>query len=158
VTSQLGGVFYLLNVAIALGLYGDFTKPREPGIDLAIWDFVRGVGWHLAPRRFRRDPVWKLLGWLAGRDARARWRAPLWVIQSLLPHLRSRIARALGVADPRHADALLCVHRGQVVTSPAHLDVFFSLAAHPLTIRLAGLDRNPGWIPAADRIVTFHYD
>jgi hypothetical protein len=158
VTSQVGGVLYLLNVAIALGLYGDFTMPRERGIDLPIWDFVIAVGSYLAPRRFRRDPLWRLLAELAGREARAGRRAPLWVTQSLVPHLRSRIGRALGVARLRHADAVLCVHRAQIVTSPAHLDVFFSLAAHPMAIRLAGLDRDPGWIPAADRIVTFHYD
>ena len=158
VTSRLGGVFYLLNVAIALGLYGDFTMPRERGINLSIWDFVRLAGWHLAPRRFRRDPLWQLVAQLAGRDARRRQHAPLWVTQSLVPHLRSRIARALGIAHGRNASAVLCVHRAQVVTSPAHLDVFFSLAAHPMAIRLAGLDRDPGWIPAADRTVTFHYD
>jgi len=158
VTSRLGGVFYLLNVAIALGLYGDFTTPRARGINLPIWDFVRLAGWHLAPRRFRRDPLWQLVAHLAGRDARGWQRDPLWVTQSLVPHLRSRIARALGVAHLRDAGAVLCVHRAQVVTSPAHLDVFFSLAAHPMAIRLAGLDRDPGWIPAADRTVTFHYD
>ena len=29
-----------LNVALALGLYGDFTEPLKPGVDLSPWDFV----------------------------------------------------------------------------------------------------------------------
>jgi hypothetical protein len=47
---------------------------------------------------------------------------------------------------------------GRVTTTPAHLDVHFSLAAHPIDIRMAGLDRDPGWIPAAGRHVAFHFD
>jgi len=38
-----------------------------------------------------------------------------------------------------------------------HLDLFFELSEHPLEIRLAGLDRDPGWVPAAGRFVRFHY-
>jgi hypothetical protein len=158
IQSGVGGVFYLLNVAIALELYGDFTKPAAAGIDLPIWDFVRMAGRQLAPQRFRRDPVWHLLAQLAGRDGGRAVRAPLWLTQELLPHLRSRIARALGIAQSRHAGRLLCVHRARVEITLAHVDVFFSLAAHPIAIRLGGVDRDPGWIPAADRIVTFHYD
>jgi hypothetical protein len=38
------------------------------------------------------------------------------------------------------------------------VDVAFFLADLPIPIRLSGLDRDPGWIPAADRIVSFRYD
>jgi hypothetical protein len=158
VESRLGGVFYLLNVAIALGLYGDFSLPAQRGIDLPIWDFLRFAGRQIAPRRFGHDPIWRLLARLAGRDGGARLRTPLWLTQSLLPYVRSRVARGLGLADPRHAGFLLSVHRARILTSPSHVDVFFSLAAHPISIRMGGLDRDPGWIPAADRIVAFHYD
>ena len=44
------------------------------------------------------------------------------------------------------------------MTSPTHVDVMFSLAELPIELRLSGLDRDPGWIPAADRVVAFHYD
>jgi hypothetical protein len=27
----------------------------------------------------------------------------------------------------------------------------------PLQIRFAGLDRDPGWVPAAGRFITFHF-
>jgi hypothetical protein len=158
IESEVGGVFYLLNAAIALGWYGDFTEPRHVDIDLPIWDFVTLVGRQLSPRRFRRDPLWRLFAALGGHEARRPPRTPAWLNQSLVPHLRTRVARGLGVTRVRHAGPLLCVHRARVVISPSHVDVFFSLAAHPVVIRLGGLDRNPGWIPAAGRIVTFHYD
>ena len=42
--------------------------------------------------------------------------------------------------------------------SAEHVDIYFSLGALPFEIRLAGLDRDPGWIPAAGKTVTFHYE
>jgi hypothetical protein len=38
------------------------------------------------------------------------------------------------------------------------LEVGFSLETYPLEIRLAGLDRDPGWIPAAGRTVRFRFE
>jgi len=43
------------------------------------------------------------------------------------------------------------------VLTDVHLDIFFTLAEHPLELRLAGLDRDPGWVPSAGRYVRFHY-
>ena len=37
------------------------------------------------------------------------------------------------------------------------IDVHMDLAALPLPMRLAGLDRDPGWIPAAACDVRFHF-
>ena len=80
IETEVGGVFYLLNVALRLGLYGDFTTPSQPGIDLSIWDFLTLAGRGLTPRRFRRDPVWVLFADLAGRAPEempgAAWEPP----------------------------------------------------------------------------------
>jgi hypothetical protein len=38
------------------------------------------------------------------------------------------------------------------------LNVTFELARLPLAVRLAGLDRDPGWVPAAGRYVAFHFE
>src|SRR5262249_7410314 len=67
--TQFGGVFYLINLGLYLGLYGDFTKPAEPGIELNIWDFVALVGRELCGEEIESDPVWPLLARLAGREA-----------------------------------------------------------------------------------------
>src|SRR5262249_6752045 len=70
IETQFGGVFYLLNVALALGLYGDFTQPRAPGIALSPWDWLALVGRAWFGRAFEDDPVWTLLAELAGRPPR----------------------------------------------------------------------------------------
>jgi hypothetical protein len=45
-----------------------------------------------------------------------------------------------------------------VTVTATHLDVFFSLADLPIAIRLSGLDRDPGWTPAAARFIAFHFE
>ena len=69
IETQFGGIFYLLNVTLALGLYGDFTMPRAPGIALSPWDWLALVGLAWFGCDIERDPVWALLADLAGRAA-----------------------------------------------------------------------------------------
>ena len=69
IDTQFGGLFYLLNVALALGLYGDFTQPCAPGISLSPWDWLALTGRAWFGRAFEQDPVWRLLAELAGRSA-----------------------------------------------------------------------------------------
>jgi hypothetical protein len=52
----------------------------------------------------------------------------------------------------------LCQLPARVTETPVRVDVHFSLDRHPIEIRLAGLDRDPGWVPAAGRYITFHFD
>ncbi len=261
--TELGGLFYLLNLALSLELYGDFTTPGQPGLALSPWDFVTLVGREFIGLGREKDPIWSLLAQLAGRDAMrspgwgfqpsGEWRMPFdwlrpWSEQSewrwechddrlrvfvddrfrildvarngdptsqlaselqpyvgiiaavqevirpseifasepfeamqadadgvtqhrpapdpalrrwlnwLLPYLRVRIARALGIDDGFHAATLLCCARGRVFTTPTCVDVVLSLADLPIEIRCAGLDRDPGWIPAAGRTVSFRFE
>jgi hypothetical protein len=66
IATSLGGLFFLLAYAQYLGLYGDFTTPRRPGIAIDPWDFVTLLGRRLIGRA-RADPVWDVLAALAGR-------------------------------------------------------------------------------------------
>jgi hypothetical protein len=237
VETELGGIFYLLNAALALGLYGDFTMPKGPRLDLSIWHYIALVGNALLGGRHRRDPVWSLLADLAGPishsfQATSAWRldsawleafpeprtwrwsadqervrirhpegfvivdvprsldetsaqqardevAPYRAVSSFrlargrtarrteptlarwtrwhAAYMRARLARALGVRGSR-VGRLLCRHHARVHLSLTHVDVAFSLCNLPIAIRLSGLDRDPGWIPAADRVVSFRYD
>lgn len=163
VETPLGGVFYLLNVAIALRLYGDFTMPERRGLRLPPWDLLA-----LTAEQWRGEPLddvtARLLAELAGRqpgerpgeravpaDRLARW----------IPRLARRINRWVAAALHESADLdlagrVLC-HHARVHVTAAHVDVAFDLASLPIEIRLAGLDRDPGWVPAAGRIVRFHY-
>ncbi len=240
VQTELGGIFYVLNLALALELYGDFTAPLEPGIGLNPWELVDLLGTCLLGNR-PNDPIWALLDSLAGRDRgepRGRgfrpspaWRVPpKWLepfahdgawrwsaaagvlrivhpagfavaavprttaapevqlrrelrrlrplmpvaVRTSLPREPSRplarwIARLGGYADARLRLALalgvdarvgpvLLEHHARVFVSPSHVDVVLKLADLPLAVRIAGLDRNPGWIPAAGRHVALHFE
>jgi len=235
VETQLGGLFYLLNLALLLGLYGDFTRPREPGIALDPWDLVALLGGALLGER-ADDPVWRALAKLAGRDPGeppghgfrppAAWRVPpAWLepfepgetwrwsaaggvlrvqhpagfpavavprggapptvrlrrelrrvgcaaapVRGPLPpepagHLERWVARLAAYCAARLRQALgsddvaavLIRRPARVFVTPTHVDAVFSLAEHPIEIRLAGLDRTPGFVPATGRVVALHF-
>ncbi len=183
-----GGVFYLINVALALELYGDFTQPRSPGLALPLWDFLALVGRRLVGDPLVADPLWRWLARLSGRDpsespglhfdppgtppptadprgqggadaaesahgeALNRW------LDQLMPCLETRVRRALGEECGADWHSMVLRQSARIETTSERVDVHFSLEDHPVALRRAGLDRNPGWIPAAGRIVTFHYD
>ena len=248
--TKMGGIFYLINAAIALGLYSDFTRPLQPGIELSIWDFLALTGRELTGGHLQSDPIWELLGTLAARgpDERpgSRFSAPEefrmpaeWLDAfpepgqwSYLAHrgrlilrhpagftvlnvklgsrfrarniearlasetrcypgaarfkhdrvargrrglarrnitlerwtgwiaeyLRIRLARALGIEEVELLSSMLFARAARVELGAARLDVYFSLEQLPVEVRLSGLDRNPGWVPAAGRVIAFHYD
>ena len=81
----------------------------------------------------------------------ARWVARL----GAYADARIRLALGLG-ADTRVASVLLA-QPARVLVSPSHVNVVLELATLPLEVRVAGLDRNPGWIPAAGRFVAFEF-
>ncbi len=69
VETELGGIFYLLNLFLYLGLYGDFTQPLTRGIALDPWECVGLVARRLLGRETRNDPLWRLLERLAAPSA-----------------------------------------------------------------------------------------
>ena len=100
-------------------------------------------GWPAATRRTRRAPILRRRmdrAWLSGFD-------------SLLATVRERLHRALGTSeeDPSELCRLLLAQSARVLVTATRLDVFFALDEHPVQIRLSGLDRDPGWVPAAGR-------
>jgi hypothetical protein len=232
VETGLGGLFFLVNVALHLGLIADFTAPHEPAAGPDPWDFVTLLGRELLDPPGPADPVWALLAELAGReeheppgrafdpgddwrippdwlepwwpdpsewtwsaaDGRLRIRHPAGFLvvdvrggslarelaphgfprarrarvpaanarrhpatrwaRGLAPYVRARLALSLGVERP---EQLLLRRRARVHVTPVHVDVELPLAEHPLAIRLSGLDRDPGWLPAAGRHLAFHF-
>jgi hypothetical protein len=255
--TDFGGLLYLLNVALSLGLYADFTQPRAANLALSPWDLLALLGRHWFGDALLRDPLWPQLARLAGRDPRTApgtevsppstfapddaalrpW-APLtalhycsggagtatpWLalrhpdgftlafvprdpvhtpraqalalcaqraalagarLRSRVPvsarshadadahapargalarwlhacegFLRARLALALDCTSAQ-APALLCRHPAQLRCGPARVEAMFALSSLPLAVRIAGLDRDPGWMPAAGRDVRFHF-
>jgi hypothetical protein len=74
------------------------------------------------------------------------------------PYARARLARAMGVEQVEEVGEVLCGATARIFVSATRLDVMMSMEEHPVAIRLAGLDRDPGWVPAAGRSVHYHFD
>jgi hypothetical protein len=218
-----GGVFFLLNILLACGLYPDFTRPRDRGLDpspfwlldrLARRMFGRQYrgdplsGWlrreglpGALPRGWRADPHW-LRGLPPGRYAfrNSRHRTVLWDLRGFalcdLPSRpdrarlleryrrcgeqvrRPRLARRPMPRDPDERwiaclaeflvarialageglDAGSLRLRARLALREDRVEVTFGLAELPIAVRLAGLDRDPGWLPAEGRSVYFSFE
>ncbi len=237
--TRFGGVFYLLNLGLYLGLYRDFTEASVEEIDLNIWDFVALVAREFLGERIEADAVWDFLKLAAEReddrdfgrefDNAKDWRMPpVWLatffedrnwvwakrrkrlvvrhpqgfnvidvqghgraekqlareleiyrryfadivpadaeieplpepagwLENLAEYLRKRLFQALNVATAEELNAVLFEQRARVTVSATHLEIIFALADLPIEVRLAGIDRNPAWIPAAGKYVYFHF-
>ncbi len=123
----------------------------ETGPDASARQFIAAPPLPAALHLYLRPPV--------GTNSFAHPAPTTWAawLRQLLPPLRRRLAAALGV-PARQIGGVLCRQPARIRVAPGRLEVYFSLNAHPLCIRLAGLDRDPGWIPAAGREVRFFYD
>lgn len=66
------------------------------------------------------------------------------------------LARSLYKESAVSLDDLLPL-RARVCLTETHLDVHLPSSAVRLSVRLAGLDINPGWVDWLGRVVTFHY-
>ncbi len=243
-STELGGVFYLINVALALELYGDFTRPRHSSLPLPLWDFLALLGRALIGAPFMQDDGWNMLAALAGRTVNKppgtwfepplEWRMPAsWLtafpttadwcggidggrmrlrhpagflvldvpcdpnhptagfavecrrfgaapdrvqwretpddsypqisrvdrwVNWLTPYLSARLGAALNEPDADVVRRLVFHHRAEVRTNSERVAIRFALATHPIALRMAGLDRDPGWVPAAGRTIVFQYD
>jgi len=188
--TECGGVFYLANVALQMGFYGDFTQPQRPGWPFPFWDFLAGVALRLCSpdqrMRILEDPLWVWLARQSGRrpeedpgagmawptalneawprsmrvgsDESCRQPAPLihgWqeALTAVAAGVERRMEKALGTAP-----GTFLWEPGRVREQPGSVRVHFELALHPLPVRLAGLDRDPGWIPAAGVDLRFIYE
>jgi hypothetical protein len=85
---------------------------------------------------------------------------PAWLRRWLalsLPYARLRLALALGLDPADDLDRPLLARRGALYVSTTHVDLMLSLESTSIAVRLAGLDRNPGWIAEYGRVVLFHF-
>jgi hypothetical protein len=208
IDTQFAGMGFLLNAFVALGLWGDFTRPDDTLAGLSPFELLILLGRHwydapfvadalhaalrdaagLAPRepagRHFAAPDWEPpRAWLtpwgpgdasAGPSRRPGWhsagfpladlrenrtpasRRRFWVA-ALSRYLAARLALALGEANPRAARDLACRRPGAFVLSSEALTLRMALADHPLAIRMAGLDRDPGRLAGTDRPVLFEF-
>lgn len=75
-----------------------------------------------------------------------------------LPHISARIALACGLPEVTEASKMLLELPARVYITEAHVDVVASIENIRLPIRLAGLDRSPGWVRSLQRVVLVHFE
>lgn len=161
--TRFGGIFYLLNAALAMGLYADFTSPRAANLELSPWDWLAWIGREWFGTEFVEDPAWRVLAELAGRtpedepDREFHPPSETW-LDDHLAILHARLAAAIDAEEGVDLPVFICRHDAEIEVSATTVHVFLSLAHLDLAIRIAGLDRDTGWIPAAGRAVRFHFD
>jgi hypothetical protein len=68
--------------------------------------------------------------------------------------LTARFRRA--VPDDALTPAAFAI-AGRAVVDETRVDLHVALAALPIALRLAGLDRDPGWLPSEGRDLRFHF-
>ncbi|MEO9130209.1 MAG: hypothetical protein ABI240_03265 [Sphingomonas sp.] len=216
-----GGLLFLINAFIALGLYPDFTQPKGARLEPSPLWLADRIGRFWFGSRYRGDPLARWIAahaaagqlprawraepdWLASFETRAtphptvrHGRVTLWHPAGfpLTDEEKGRSPRRLGrtarfrrprLARISHArlpsnpsdrwvaclalylDArlrLLCGAGLSLLELPAciqtrdlDLSAHFALDHHPIQLRIAGLDRDPGWQPAEGRTIAFVFE
>jgi hypothetical protein len=136
---------------------------RPPGA--AITGTFRGLRSCRLPREWptpdapvpATDRPWQPLG-LEPRGELRRF------LDTLIPYLRWRVlnAMALNAGSAQDDDALLAgrllYRHGRLTCTSTHVDLHMGLDHIDIAVRLAGLDANPGWVPALGRVITFYFE
>jgi hypothetical protein len=156
IETNFGGLFHLVNLALFLNLYGDFTSPAHPGLPLPFWDFVALLGRKLAGRGVEADPVWPLLARLAGRADDAEpgegfeppdeWRVPPEWLVPFKPDGDWLWSARAGRLSLRHPAGFLAldVPRGRTRAESTLARELRTLAANRITPRLRPVGRDLG--------------
>jgi hypothetical protein len=75
----------------------------------------------------------------------------------VMPTVERQLRRGPGMDAPDALWTLMGV-RGRLYVTTTHVDVVMGLDDISLGARLAGLDRDPGWLPEFGRVILFHFD
>ncbi len=148
--TEYGGIFYLIN-AIRDETCQQLlrSEPAHSVVSGWLWlyQLAKGLG---------AEPDTSLSHFIAeqcGFDSPQQLQA-----QPVLPSIelvQQRLAARYQQGDFWNSELLKIP--AQVVATASHIDVYFPLNRVDLSVRLAGLDINPGWIPWLGRVVSFHY-
>jgi hypothetical protein len=80
-------------------------------------------------------------------------------LSKVLPYIRFRLSLALASnsSDSQDLAKTLLLHPGRLFVTSTHVDLVMDLESISFPVRMAGLDRDPGWVPEFSRVVQFHF-
>lgn len=148
--TTLGGAWFLINLLILLDLLDD--GPFEPPPWVSPWLKLELLAQRMLAEPADDDPLWAVLAALSGPECTpesleqaAAWLSETWpqIEIWLLDHLDG----GLDLTRP-----------ARLFVSRTHIDVVFSIEEIKLSLRLVGLDRDPGWVPELARVIAFHFE
>ena len=131
----------------------DARRSRLPLLTQIAQEFRPYTSDSPAPASFDQAPVAPLTGLLLQGLSPA---AAFW-LSSVLPYLQARLRAALGLAPGDDLARAMLLHRARLYITSSHVDMVLRLESIALPIRIAGLDRDPGWLPDFGRVVLFHF-
>jgi hypothetical protein len=156
IRTGLGGVWYLVNVIEEIDLW------RQCPAGMGAWRLLAAVATQLLGDR-PPDPLWLALDALVAPhrvleppDAWSNWLAT--TIPSMGAWLQARLASPALPDTGAQCIAQMLWRPAVFYITRTHIDVLFHLEHIDLNVRLAGLDRNPGWLPALGRVISFYFD
>ncbi len=139
-----------------------------------IWEVLADLGGghaglELARSLPARRPATIPTGWpTAGTSAGASWsiddtlardarQGARRLLRTVVPAIGSILAERLDCEIDALPDALF--RRPSLLAwGRTHVDVHLPLDSATVEVRRAGFDRDPGWVPAFGRVITFHFD
>jgi hypothetical protein len=81
-------------------------------------------------------------------------------LRYVIPYIQWRIGQALALereSQPKEiADLLYC--RARIYLTSSHVDLVTDIDNISISARVAGLDKDPGWLPQFGKVVLFHYE
>jgi len=86
----------------------------------------------------------QLLGWLA----------------LVMPFIRFQLMTALNLRPDKSSELgkFVFFYPGELHVTASHVDLVMTLETISLPVRMAGLDRNPGWLAEFGRVILFHFN
>jgi hypothetical protein len=167
IETQLGGVFYLVNLITRLDLLASFQEECQNESQMGSWGVLELLAKALLGDRYQdleTDLLWQVLAQLDGRETGivpgdVNSRISRW-LEAVLPDVRSFLRKALGppTEDNPEPEKTMLRCRATVYVTSTHVDIVMSLEDISLPVRMVGLDRDPGWMPEFARIILFHFE
>ncbi|MFG6464840.1 hypothetical protein ACG04Q_24925 [Roseateles sp. DXS20W] len=161
--SHQAPLLFIVNALLEDGLYPDFTRPLDPGLPVPPWALLAALAraWRLPGDPLQAALQQRCPGWAPPRDMPAAPGAPAgpwpaW-LAAYARALRRRLCRRLGCRPAAWPQALTLARPARLWLSEAEWVAEFSLDSHDVAWRLAGLDRDPGWLPAAGCSLRFEF-